>query len=101
MNNKKHQQELDELVSRIYDAAADMMTDYCEKTYGSSSENTIEQQLDDYINVAQRASSYLLGNALAMIDPEQDEELIKESVNRIQAVAEYVRARAQEPDLKN
>lgn len=101
MNNKKHQQELDELVSRIYEAAADMITDYCEKTYGSDPENTLEQQLDDYINVAQRASSYLLGNALALIDPDQDGELIKESVDRIQAVADYVRAQAQEPELKN
>ena len=47
------------------------------------------------------ALTNMLGNALALIDPNEDEELIKESVNRIRAVAEYVRAQMQEPDLKN
>ena len=89
--DKKHISELQEIASKIYDYAANQITDYCQKKYGHKTENTMEQQMEDYIVIANEISSYLLGNALALVDPASEEQEIKQFIGNIKKVAEYVR----------
>ena len=62
---KKHQAELTAVAEKIYDLAANEIQTYINKTYGKNQENTLAQQLEDFHVIADTASSYLMGNAMA------------------------------------
>ena len=63
----KHYNELTELSQEIYDQATDKLTNFCAAKYCGISNDTTEQQLEDYLFVAEETSSYLLGTALALL----------------------------------
>ena len=49
----------------------------------------MEQQLEDYLFVAEETSAYLLGNALALLDPSSQEAEIESFINDLRKVMQY------------
>ena len=89
--NKEHYNELLSLSREIYEDTTKKLTDYLEKTYGSAPENTMAQQMEDYLFVAEEATGYVLGNALALVDPESLEleiQTFESTLRRIVAAAQ-------------
>lgn len=71
--NKEHYSELITLSQEIYNDINKKLTAYLDKTYGSIPENTMAQQMEDYLFVAEESTGYVLGNALALVDAESME----------------------------
>ncbi len=88
--DKKHYNELVLLSQEIYDSGSNKLTDYCTSTYGTSLQDTMEKQLEDYLFVAEETSAYFLGNALALLDADSQEEEIKTFVENLRRVIAYV-----------
>lgn len=61
----KHFNELIEVSQAVCDKANDQIADYCARKYGDAEGDTLEQQLRDYLFVAEESSAYILGNVLA------------------------------------
>ena len=87
--DKKHYNELVMLSQEIYDQASDKLTNYCANKYCGVGNDTIEQQLEDYLFVAEETSAYLLGNALALLEPEEREAEIRTFVENLRRVIKY------------
>ena len=87
--DKKHYNELVMLSQEIYDQASDKLTNYCANKYCGVGNDTTEQQLEDYLFVAEETSAYLLGNALALLDPSSQEAEIKSFVDDLRRVMAY------------
>ena len=87
--DKKHYNELVLLSQEIYDQATDKLTNYCANKYCGVGNDTTEQQLEDYLFVAEETSAYLLGNALALLDPSSQETEIKSFVDDLRRVMAY------------
>ena len=85
---KKHYNELILLSQEIYDLDTRKLTDYCAKTHNTA-EDTIEQQLEDYLFVAEETSAYFLGNALAVLNPDEQEAEIKTIVENLRWVMAF------------
>ena len=89
--DKAHYNELILLSQEIYDTAADRLTNYCANKYCAVGNDTTEQQMEDYLFVAEETSAFLLGNALALLSPESQEEEIRaftENLRRVAAAAQ-------------
>ena len=87
--DKKHYNELVLLSQEIYDQASDKLTNYCANKYCGVGNDTTEQQLEDYLFVAEETSAYLLGNALALLDPSSQEGEIMSFVDDLRRVMAY------------
>ena len=87
--DKKHYNELVKLSQKIYDQAADQLTNYCAAKYCAVGNDTTEQQLEDYLFVAEETSAYLLGNALALLSPDSQEAEIQSFINDLRRVISY------------
>ncbi len=85
--DKKHYNELALLSQQIYDLAADRLTEYCAARYCGVGNDTTEQQMEDYLFVAEETSAYLLGNALALLSPETMEEEIASFADNLRRIA--------------
>ncbi len=83
---KEHYNELIDLSQKIYDQATDHLTNYCAAKYCGIGNDTTEQQLEDYLFVAQETSAFLLGNALALLDAESQEQEIRSFVENLRTV---------------
>ncbi len=86
----KHYNELIELSQKIYDQAADQLTNYCAAKYCGVGNDTTENQLEDYLFVAQETSAYFLGNALAILEPDSQEAEIETFVSNLRRVIAQV-----------
>ena len=89
--DKAHYNELVMLSQEIYDGAADRLTNYCANKYCGVGNDTMEQQLADYLFVAEETNAYLLGNALALLEADTQEKEIRgfvEDLRRVIAVAQ-------------
>ena len=75
--NAEHYNELIDLSQKIYEYAADTLTNYCSAKYCGVGNDTTEQQMEDHLIVAEEVSAYLLGNMLAMLTKESQEDEIK------------------------
>ena len=84
--DKQHYNELVLLSQEIYDQAADKLTNYCAAKYCGISNDTTENQLEDYLFVAEETSAYLLGNALALLAPDSQEAEIESFVEDLRRV---------------
>ena len=89
MESVNHHNELVELSQEIYDQAADRLTNYCANKYCGVGNDTTENQLEDYLFVAEETSAYLLGNALALLEPDAQEAEIKSFVEDLRRVISY------------
>ena len=87
--DKQHYNELVILSQEIYDQATDKLTNYCASKYCGISNDTTENQLEDYLFVAEETSTYLLGNALALLSPDSQEEEIRTFTKNLRRVMEY------------
>ena len=87
--DQKHYNELVLLSQEIYDQATDKLTNFCANKYCGISNDTTENQLEDYLFVAEETSAYLLGNALAVLDPSSQEAEIKSFVDDLRRVMAY------------
>lgn len=87
--DKQHYNELISLSQEIYDQAADKIANYCASKYCGISSDTTENQLEDYLFVAEETSAFILGNALALLSPESQEEEIKTFTDNVRRVIGY------------
>ena len=88
--NKKHQAELTKVAEKIYDIAANEIQDYINKTYSGKPENTLAAQLEDFHVIADTASSYLMGNAMAMVEESCWDNDLKTLNLHVRQIAKYV-----------
>ncbi len=92
----KHYNELVGISQEIYDHASDKLTNYCAQKYCGVGNETMEQQLEDYLFVAEETSAYLLGNALALLDADTQEAEIKTFTENLRRVIRYAQQKADE-----
>ncbi|QUA54653.1 hypothetical protein [Aristaeella lactis] len=90
MNPVNHHNELVELSQSIYNQAANKITNYCANKYCGVGNDTTEQQLLDYLFVAEETSAYFLGNALALLTPTSQEKEIMRFTDKLRAVIVHV-----------
>ena len=87
--DRKHYNELVMLSQEIYDQASDRLTNYCASKYCGVGNDTTENQMEDYLFVAEETSAYFLGNALALLEPSAQEEEIRTFVENLRRVIGY------------
>lgn len=97
----KHYNELVLLSQEIYDQATDKLTNYCASKYCGISNDTTENQMEDYLFVAEETSAYLLGNALALLEPDAQEAEIKSFVEDLRRVISYAQKKLGSDQLPN
>ena len=85
----KHFNELIELSQEICDHANDKIANYCAAKYCAVGNDTTEQQLQDYLFVAEETSAFILGNALAMLQPASQEKEIEIFLANLRKVIAY------------
>ncbi len=90
----KHYNELIEISQEIYDHASDKLTNYCAQKYCGVGNDTMEQQLEDYLFIAEETSAYLLGNALALLDDDTQEAEIRNFTENLRRVIRYAQQKA-------
>lgn len=84
--NAEHYNELIDLSQKIYEYAADTLTNYCATKYCGVGNDTAKQQMEDLLVVVEEVSAYLLGNMLALFTPESQEDeirLFEENLRRV------------------
>ena len=86
----KHAAELSKIAEKIYDYAANEIQAYINKTYGDKKELMLEQQLQDFHVIADEVASYLMGNAMALVDENYWGDDLKTLNGHIRQIAEYV-----------
>lgn len=87
---KKHHAELTTIAEKIYDFAANEIQVYINKAYGENQNNTLADQLEDFHVIADTAASYLMGNAMAMVDESCWKDDLKTLNTHVRQIATYV-----------
>ena len=82
----KHYNELTELSQEIYDQATEKLTNYLSAKYCAVGNDTMEQQMEDYLFITEETSAFFLGNALALLEPESREAGIETFVSNLRRV---------------
>ena len=90
----KHYNELIDLSQKIYDDATDHLTNYCAQRYCGVSNDTTEQQMEDYLFVAQKTSAFLLENALALLTPDSQEKEIETFITNLRRIINVAQKKA-------
>ncbi|QTE74021.1 hypothetical protein JS518_14180 [Clostridiales bacterium FE2010] len=90
----KHYNELIELSQKIYDQSTDTLSNYLSAHYCGVDSKFNENQLEDFLFVAEETSVYLLGNALAILDKDTQEAEIKTFTENLRRVIKYVQQKA-------
>ena len=90
----KHYNELIELSQGMYDAATDKLTNYCAAKYCGVDSESMQHQMEDYLFAAEETSAYLLGNALALLDADSQEQEIKSFTDNLRRVIRYAQQQA-------
>lgn len=75
--------------------AANEIQVYINKNYGKNQENTLAQQLEDFHVIADTVASYLMGNAMAMVDESCWNDDLKTLNIHIRQIATYVTSNQQ------
>lgn len=88
--DQAHYNELVQLSRQIYDEAAEKLTGFCSARYCGIGNDTTEQQMEDYLFVAEQAGAYFLGNALALLDPASREAEIESFVSELRRVTAFI-----------
>lgn len=90
----KHCNELIELSQKIYDQSAESLSNYLSTKYCGVGNDTMEQQLEDYLFIAEETSAYFFGNALALLAPESQEKEIETFVSNLRRVIIHAQQKA-------
>ena len=77
------------IAQKINDNANDLLREYLESTYAEAGPESMNDQLEDWLYLAEEASAYLLGNAVAMLEPECQEAEIRGFENYLYRVISY------------
>lgn len=81
-----HYNELITLSQEIYDLATEKLTNYLSAKYCAVSNDTMEQQMEDYLFITEETSAFFLGNALALLAPESQEKEIEIFISNVRRV---------------
>ena len=92
--NKEHYGELVALSQEIYNDINQKLIAYLDKTYGSVPENTMAQQMEDYLFAAEESTGYVLGNALALVDSDSVELEISTFENNLRRIVAAAQKKA-------
>ena len=87
--DKKHYNELILLSQKMYDGANQQLKEYFEKAYAGAGPESMGSQLEDWLVLTEETSMYLLGNALAMLEPESQEAEIRTFTENLRKVISY------------
>ena len=87
--NQKHRNELIMLSQEIYDQASDRLNNYISSKYCAIGNDTMEEQQEDYLFIAEQTSAYFLGNAMALLDQSSQEAEIQTFVDNLRKVIDY------------
>ena len=90
----KHLNELIEVSQKICDHANDQIANYCAQKYCAVENDTTEQQLRDYLFVAEQTSAFILGNALALLNPDTQEKEIRTFTENLRKVIRFAQQNA-------
>ena len=99
--DKKHYNELILLSQELYEQATDKITNYCANKYCGIGNDTTEQQLEDYLFLAEETSAYLLGNALALLETDAQEAEIQTIVENLHRVISYAQNKMANGQMAN
>lgn len=77
------------IAQQINDNANQLLREYLEKTYTEAGPQTMNDQLEDWLYLAEESSAYLLGNVVAMLEPECQEAEIKGFETYLRQVISY------------
>lgn len=92
--NAEHYNNLITLSQEIYDQATEKLTNYLSAKYCAVDNNTMEQQIEDYLFVTVETSAYFLGNALALLDADSQEKEIRTFAENLRRVIKYAQQKA-------
>lgn len=70
------------------------LTNYLSAKYCAVDNNTMEQQMEDYLFVTVETSAYFLGNALALLDTDSQEKEIRTFTENLRRVIKYAQQKA-------
>ncbi len=84
--NADHYNDLITLSQEIYDQATEKLTNYLSARYCAVGNDTMEQQMEDYLFITEETSAYFLGNALALLDPDTQEAEIKTFTDNLRRI---------------
>ena len=87
--DRKHYNELILLSQEMYDNATEKMTNYLSAKYCGIGNDTMEQQMEDYLFLTEETSAYLLGNAMALLDDESREAEIRTFTENLRRVIDH------------
>lgn len=87
--DKKRYNELILLSQRIHEYANQQLKEYLEKTYAKAGADSMGDQLEDWLFVAEETSAYSLGNVLAMLEPDSREAEIRTFEENLRKVMDY------------
>ena len=90
----KHFNELIEVSRKICDHANDQIANYCAQKYCAVENDTPKQQLRDYLCVAEQTSAFILGNALALLNPDTQEKEIRTFTENLRKVIRFAQQNA-------
>ena len=89
-----HYNELIDLSQSIYDQAAEKLTNYISARYCAVGNDTADEQLEDYLFVAEETSAFMLGNALALLNEDAQEEEILKFTGNLRRIIRYAQQQA-------
>ena len=92
--NADHYNDLIALSQEIYDGATEKLTNYLSAKYCAVGNETMEQQMEDYLFVTVETSAYFLGNALALLDADSQEKEIQTFTENLRRVIKYAQQKA-------
>ena len=89
-----HYNELISLSQEIYNQGTEKLTNYLSARYYAVGNETMEQQMEDYLFVTVETSAYFLGNALALLDADSQEKEIQTFTENLRRVIKYAQQKA-------
>ena len=89
-----HFNELIEVTQKICDNANDQIANYCAQKYCTVESDSTEQQLRDYLFIAEEAAAYILGNALALLNADSQEKEIQTFNENLRRVITFAQQKA-------
>lgn len=89
-----HYNELATLSEEICDQATERLSNYISAKYCAVENSTAEQQLEDYLFIAEETSAWFLGNALALLDADTREAEIRTFTDNLRRIIRYAQQKA-------
>ena len=87
--NKKRYNELILISQKVQDFANQQLREYMEKTYAGAGTESMGEQLEDWLFVTEESGAYMLGNVLALLEPDSQETEIRTFEENLRKVMAY------------